>query len=72
MEQVFLLWHVVERVGADDEKLIGVYRAEAGAKAAIERLRDKPGFTDFRDGFLIDPYELDGDHWTEGFVESAV
>ena len=72
MEEVFLLWHVLELDGVDDEKLIGVYRAEPDAKAAIERLRDKPGFADFRDGFQICPYELDRDHWTEGFVRSAV
>jgi hypothetical protein len=72
MEKVFLLWHVVELDGADDEKLIGVYRAEPDAKTAIERLSDKPGFADFGDGFQICPYELNRDHWTEGFVRSAV
>jgi hypothetical protein len=71
MEVVFLLWHVVEMDGLDDEKLIGVYRAEPDAKAAVERLRDKPGFADFRDGFQICPYELNRDHWTEG-LKSAV
>jgi hypothetical protein len=72
MEQVFLLWHVLGLDGADDEKLIGAYRSESDAKAAIERLRDKPGFSDFRDGFQICPYELNRDHWTEGFVRSVV
>jgi hypothetical protein len=32
----------------------------------------KPGFADFRDGFQICPHELNRDHWTEGFVKSAV
>jgi hypothetical protein len=39
--------------GADDEKLIGVYRDASDAKAAIERLCNKPGFATFPDGFQI-------------------
>jgi len=39
MNEVFLLWHVHERDDRDDdEKLIGVYRTEADAEAAILRL----------------------------------
>jgi len=60
-----LLSHVSE---SDDEKLIGVYRVQADAQAAIERLRNKPGFVTFPDGFHIDRYELNRDHWTEGYV----
>jgi hypothetical protein len=52
MDQVFVLWHVQELdEGADDEKLIGVYRSEADAEAAIERVRDKPAFAILPDGF---------------------
>lgn len=68
---VFLLWHVC-RVNDDedeeDEKLIGVYRTEEDAKAAIARLIDKPGFIDTQDGFQYHKYELNRDHWTDGFV----
>jgi hypothetical protein len=72
MDQVFLLWHVQELgEGTDDEKLIGVYRSEADAKAAIERVRHKPGFAVLPDGFQICPYELNRDNWTEGFVVTA-
>ena len=60
-------------------KLIGAYRSSAAARAAIERLRTQPGFCDHprlldprSDGeaaeFYIGQYELDKDHWTEGFV----
>ena len=44
MESVFLLWHVHEfsETKESDEKLIGVYRTEEDAKAAILRLADKP------------------------------
>ena len=65
MDEVFLLSHVSE---SDDENLIGAYRVHADAQAAIERLRDKPGFVTFPDGFHIDRYELNRDHWTEGYV----
>jgi hypothetical protein len=68
MHKVFILWHVHDLGGAEDEILIGVYRTEADAKAAIERLRHKPGFTTFPDGFQVSPYELNQDHWTDGFV----
>ena len=66
---MFLLWHVHEiEPGHDDEKLIGVYRTEGDAKSAIERLRTQPGFVDVPDGFQICPYELNMDHWIEGYV----
>ena len=68
MDKVFLLWHVRKLAGADDEKLIGVYRAERDAKAAVERLRNKPGFANFPDGLQVCPYELNRDHWSDGFV----
>jgi hypothetical protein len=71
MEAVFLLWYVheFENKGRDDEEfLIGVYRTEDGAKAAIKRLADRPGFRDRPEGFQICRYELDRDHWTEGYI----
>lgn len=67
--EVHLLWFVQERNhGEDTELLIGVYASEQDANAAIERLKNKPGFADFQKGFLVDSYELNQDHWTEGFV----
>ncbi|HYM07982.1 MAG TPA: hypothetical protein VEU11_15610 [Terriglobales bacterium] len=66
---VHLLWFVQENPeGEDTELLLGVYSSEAAAKTAIQRLQDKPGFVSFPDGFQIHPYELDRDHWTEGFI----
>lgn len=55
----------------DDAKLIGTYRTEADARGAIERLRDQPGFRHFPDSFRIDKYELNKDHWKEGFVTAV-
>ncbi len=66
---VHLLWFVQENAeGEDTELLLGVYSSEAAAKTAIQRLQHKPGFVSFPDGFQIHPYELDRDHWTEGFI----
>jgi len=64
MDRVFLLWHEHD----DDGKLIGVYSSEENAIAARGRVTDKPGFVEVPEGFTIDAYELDKDHWTEGYV----
>jgi len=69
MDEVFLLWHTHKfEDGTDDEKLIGVYRTEVDAKAAIERVRTQAGFVDVPNGFQICPYVLNEDNWTEGYV----
>ena len=72
MESVFLLWHVhrLPESSDDDEKLIGAYRTEEDANAAIVRLRDRPGFSESPVGFHIDEYELNKDHWKEGYVRA--
>lgn len=68
-DAVHLLWFMQKREdGEDTELLIGVYQSEQDAQAAIERLRGQPGFRDFPQGFLAVLYELNADHWTEGFV----
>ena len=65
---VFVLQHArPKEVGEEDVKLIGVYSSRATAEAAIARLREKPGFSGYPDHFHLDPYELDVDHWAEGF-----
>jgi len=65
--------HVLHHVRKEDEyadypKLIGVYRSRAAAELAIERLKDRPGFKDHPAGFQVSAYELDKDHWEEGFI----
>ncbi len=64
IDVVYLLWHT-DAYG--DEKLIGVYRTEADAHAALERTDAKPGFSDKGGLFEIADYRLNKDHWTEGF-----
>jgi hypothetical protein len=68
METVFVLSHIHPLESENDEKLIGVYRSEEAAKSAIARAGRLPGFADCPEGFVIDAYELDRDHWTEGYV----
>jgi hypothetical protein len=66
---VFILWHVHEmESGENDSKLIGVYSSEELAMAARERARRLPGFRERPDAFVIDRYNLDTDHWPEGYV----
>ena len=69
MNSVFLLWYIyAPDTDKEDELLIGVYGTEGEAKAAIERLKGKPGFIDAPTGFQIHPYELNRDSWTDGFI----
>ena len=65
MTTAFVLQHV--RPKEDDVKLIGVYSSRENAQAAVSRLGRAPGFSDDPDGFHIDEYQMDQDHWTEGF-----
>lgn len=68
-DKVYLLWLVQESVqGEDTELLIGVYRTEEDARAAIERLKNKPGFVRYPDGFQIHDRTVGEDSWIEGFV----
>jgi hypothetical protein len=72
-DRVYLLWFVRERHDekeSDAELLIGVYDSETAAKAAIDRLKNKPGFVDFPEGFQIHLRELGQDSWTQGFVRA--
>ncbi len=67
MNVVYVLQHAYETDGLEETKFVGVYSTRARAAAAIERLCQRPGFSEYPDGFHVDEYELDRDHWTEGF-----
>jgi hypothetical protein len=70
LNAVFVVHHEYQRYDDRDEtKLIGVYSTEAKAKLAIERLRVLPGFSEHPDGFSVDCYPIDADHWIEGLVQ---
>lgn len=72
MASVFVLQHVHSQDdGAEDVKFIGVYSSREKAREAVTRLARLPGFADDPDGFHIDEYCVDQDHWAEGFVTVA-
>jgi homoserine kinase type II len=66
--EVFVVQHSHDLDGCDETKLIGVYRTQSAADAAIARLRKQPGFRERPEAFAVDRYRLDEDHWTEGFI----
>lgn len=66
---MFVVFHEYETIsGCDSVKLIGIYSSEETGKAAISRARGQSGFRSYPDGFSIDEYDIDRDHWQEGFV----
>jgi hypothetical protein len=66
---VFVLQHVhVINDDEEDIKLIGVYSTRERAEQAVARLRRQQGFSNTPEGFSIDEYPVDQDHWTEGYV----
>ena len=71
MPTVYLLWHVRpafhEHGDEEDAKLLGVFSSEQTAKDWQDDARVLPGFRDFPDDFVIDPYELDQRKWSGGF-----
>lgn len=69
MANVFLLFHTHDLgEGETDSKLIGVYASLADAQQAQARTAVLKGFRDAPEGFVIDPYEIGKDHWSEGYV----
>jgi hypothetical protein len=67
--EVFILHHIHTFDDCEEDvKLIGVYSSKALATAAISRLQNQPGFSNTPEGFVISAYQLDVDHWTEGYV----
>ncbi len=62
---VFVLLHENKN---DDVKLIGVYSTKEQAQKARIRLTTKLGFKEFPEGFSVDEYPINKDHWVEGFI----
>lgn len=80
MNSVFVVQHLHRLPSGEDSVMfIGVYRTEHSARQAVERFSSQPGFSkppfvvdydssEDDQGFHVSEYELDKDHWTEGFV----
>ncbi len=66
--KVYVLQHVhsVEN-DLEDVKFVGVYSSRDKAEAAIKRLSRAPGFSEAANGFHVDEYQIDKDHWVEGY-----
>jgi hypothetical protein len=65
---VFVVQHARPKPNdEEDVKFIGVYSTRENADAAIKRLKKEPGFSEYPDEFHVDKYDVDVDHWTEGF-----
>ena len=70
MKSVFILQHERQKdLDNEDVKIIGIYSTKENAEKTIEKYKRKnlPGFKDYPDSFNITKYEIDKDHWTEGF-----
>lgn len=71
---VYLLQHsyeyeIYEDIKVEETKIIGIYSSEMKAKEAMALFLTKQGFNRFpKDCFYIDEYQLDQDHWVEGFI----
>ena len=58
----------------NEEKEIGIFSSESKASEAINMVKNKPGFVDYQDGFIIEkriklfkPTLLDYIYWSDGF-----
>jgi hypothetical protein len=66
-EQVWLVQHLHALSDGSEDVKFGVYSTQARAPEAIGLRAKAPGFCDSPDGFHIDEYVLDKDHWVQGF-----
>lgn len=67
MKSVHILQHTYELDGHDETKFIGAYSSKLEAEQAIKRLSQHNGFKYRVEGFVMDEYEINKDHWTAGF-----
>ena len=69
MKYVFELTHTRELLDfKEDCTYIGTYSSEEEAEKALNRNKQLAKFSDCIEGFNIDSFELNKDHWTEGYV----
>lgn len=67
--EVYIVQHAHSyKEDSESVKFIGGYSSKDAAQKAIKRLCRLPGFCGNPNGFNITKYELDKDHWMEGYV----
>lgn len=71
MTNVFHVQHKIQYGNRSHRKAIGVYTSLTAAAAAIERVRDKPGFSDPRGAFTVYKCEIDRSYWPAGLDAPA-
>lgn len=68
MNRVYDLWYIRGYSDREDTKLlIGIYSSPEKAEEAIAILAQKPGFSEWPDGFEIHETALDRGDWSGGF-----
>ena len=72
---LFKVTHKYKLEGRVERKGIGIYSSEDNARNAVEELKQKPGFCDTQEGFVIKkvfrlfkPKLMDKTFWVDGFV----
>lgn len=66
MKKVYILQHLQDEGSIyKDIKQIGIYTSFQLAEEAKNRIKDKPGFIDFPNGFTIDEYIIDQDYFPD-------
>ena len=68
MEKVYLLEHYYEDDEHEDTKYIGVFSDKKKAKKALKKVKNKPGFNKFPEGFCISEIIINKSSWAEGFI----
>jgi hypothetical protein len=66
MSPLYVLLHSLPETGK--VKVVGLYSSKALAEEAVDRAKALPGFLEEPDGFTIEQYEVDRDHWPRGFM----
>ena len=63
----YILEHYYKDNTHSSTKMIGIYSTEENAQKTIEELKKMPGFKKYPNGFIIQKYKLDEDHFINGF-----
>jgi len=66
MDPLYVLLHSLPETGR--VKVVGIYSSKSLAEEAADRAKELPGFLEEPDGFTIEQYQIDKDHWPRGFV----
>lgn len=52
----------------DNVKLLGVYSSDEHARERIRQAQRLPGFIDEPNCFMVTQYQVDEDHWSDGYI----